>query len=269
MLSAFPFSESCDKIRRKPFCSIHKRFTKKPDKEPAMGKVYGDEITAKDQWNKLKGHPFKEKAEFIAQYYGILIVAVILFIIAAISITKSVIYNSVPNIISGDFYSLQINQGKEDDVKNAICEYLGYDPEEYHISLGNSFVASSDSEAYYYQSMKLIAQINAKDLDFIIADQATVDQYMQVGSDGYGCFADLRDFIPADMLAEFESEGRVLYYEPKGEGISIEPYPYLVKATHTKLFDMVEAAGLEDSYIAIAINTERKEAVRGLFELLR
>lgn len=233
-----------------------------------MGKVYGDEITVKDQWNKLKGHPLKEKLEFIAQYYGIAIIAAIAVIIGVVSIVKSVVYNSVPNIIIGDFYSLQINQEKEDDVKNYLCEALNYDPKDYHISLGNSFVSTADSEAYYYQSMKLMAQISAKDLDFIVADQATVDQYMQVDSEGYGCFGDLREILSEEQLAKYEAEGRLLYYDPKDPAIKIDPYPYLVRVSDTALFDMVEAAGLRDSYIAVTINTERIDAVRALFDLI-
>ena len=73
-----------------------------------MAKVYGDEITGRDQWNKLKGAPLKDKLAYIWEYYHIHIIVVVSVVAFAVSMISSIIYNSIPNGVQGEFYSEEL-----------------------------------------------------------------------------------------------------------------------------------------------------------------
>ena len=65
-----------------------------------MADIYGEGSNSKKQWKKLKGAPLKDKVKYIATYYGIPIVAIVAGIVFIVSMTKTIIYNSIPMIIT-------------------------------------------------------------------------------------------------------------------------------------------------------------------------
>ena len=229
-----------------------------------MGKFYGDEPGAKDQWAKLKGAPFKDKVQYIAQYYGLAIGVTLFLIILAISLTKTIIYNSVPNVIAGEFYTEPINEEVYEDLKLKLCNALGYDPKKYHIDLSTNLADANNTEQVYYQYQKLMARIAAKDLDFIQGIDTTFAPYISAENPDDCAFYDLRNILSAETLARLEAEGRLVAIETDYAG----SLPYAIDITGSELYNTLRCL-TDRCLIGFPITAPHLEALEPLCELIR
>ncbi len=227
-----------------------------------MARIYGDEVTGKDQWRKLKGAPFKDKIAYIWEYYHIHIIVIISVVVFAVSMIHSIIYNSIPNVVQGEFYSEEILKEDMDDLKEILCEKLGYDPKKYHIEISSS-VAMPDAQQIYTLQQKLIARIAAQDLDFLAAPEAYYSLFMSEDDPDSNAFADLRTFVSEENMARLEAEGRIRYFE-NNYG---EPFPYLIDLTDSELYRYF-GLFFNDCYMAVTVNAPHPDGLNALLELV-
>ena len=227
-----------------------------------MAKVYGDEITGRDQWNKLKGAPLKDKLAYIWEYYHIHIIVVVSVVAFAVSMISSIIYNSIPNVVQGEFYSEELLRDDLDELKEILCEKLGYDPKKYHIEI-SSAVAMSDAQQIYTLQQKLIARIAAQDLDFLAAPEAYYSLFMNEDDPDGSAFADLRDFVSEENMARLEAEGRIIYFE-NNYG---EAFPYLIDITDSELYRYFGLFST-DCKLGVTVNAPHKDGLNALLELV-
>ncbi len=228
-----------------------------------MAKVYGDEITGRDQWNKLKGAPLKDKLSYIWEYYHIHIIVVVSVIVFAYSMISSIIYNSVPNVVSGEFYSGELMKDDLEELKVTLCEKLGYNPKKYHIDISSTAAAAGDASQIYTLQQKLIARIAAQDLDFLAAPEAYYALFMSEDDPENNAFADLRTVIPEDTLARLEAEGRVRYFENNYS----EAFPYLIDLTNSELYSYLELFST-DCCLAVTVNAPHPDGLNALLDLV-
>ena len=227
-----------------------------------MAKIYGDEITERDQWNKLKGASLKDKLSYIWEYYHIHIIVIVSVIVFAYSMISSIIYNSVPNVVSGECYTGELMKDDLEDLKVTLGEKLGYEPKKYHIDI-SSTAASADASQVYTLQQKLIARIAAQDLDFLAAPEAYYSLFMSEDDPDGNAFTDLRTVLPEETFARLEEEGRIRYFENSYS----EAFPYLIDVTNSELYSYLELLST-DCYLAVTVNAPHLDGLNALLDLV-
>lgn len=229
-----------------------------------MAKIYGDEKGVKEQWAKLKGAPLKDKVQYIATYYGLAIVITAALILIAVSIIKSVIYNSVPNVISGEFRTETLDNAQPDVFKEDLCKEMGLDPDEYHIDISSALTDMNNLEQVYMMSQKLLARIAAGDLDFLQGNMETFEQYISAENEDDCAFEDLRKILSEETLNRLEQEGRLVCIDTTFAG----RMPYLIDITGTDLYNRLGCL-TDPCLIGILITAPHPEAIEPLCGFIR
>ncbi|MBQ6551620.1 MAG: hypothetical protein IJL78_09455 [Lachnospiraceae bacterium] len=228
-----------------------------------MAKVYGDEITGKDQWNKLKGAPLKDKISYIWEYYHIHIIIAVALIVFAVSMIRSIIYNSIPNVVDGEFLMAEmLEDDTQEELKEILCEKLGYEAKKYHIDL-SSTALSSNAQEVYTLVQKVIARIAAQDLDFIAAPEAYFSMFMSPEDEDSSAFADLRTVLSEETVARLEAAGRLRYFEND----YTDPYPYLIDITDCEFYRYLGFFSTE-CYMGITVNAPHPEALEAILTMV-
>ena len=227
-----------------------------------MADVYGEGSNSKKQWAKLKGAPLKEKVKYIAQYYGIAIVAIIAGIVFIVSMTKTIIYNSIPMIITMEVYSGIVSEDAEDNLMQKIAPLLGADPKKYHIEVTESGVESTDIQQAYTMSQKIFARMAARDLDCMVGKEQLLISYMSADDPDNRALTDLRELVSDDLYQRLLSEDKIVFLDA-AEG----KIPYGIVLADTDLADTIGLVG-EGSVLAFVVTSERVDAQKALTQLI-
>lgn len=162
---------------------------------------------------KLKNMSFQDKLWYIWEYYkwhigGLLIVLVVISQIGAgiyrSTFTTQFTYVLMNNISSTEDHLADWHQNFKDR--------MGFGEKDV-IEADTSLMITHDemaSELTYANLAKMSAMVASKDLDVIIADQANVDHYQQLGA-----FMDLEQLLPADLWEQVKAQA---YYQTDEEG---------------------------------------------------
>ena len=227
-----------------------------------MAKVYGDEGGDREQWAKLKGAPLKDKISYFFTYYGLATLFIVIGVVFVVSFTVSYIRNSIPDVISGDFYTSPIREGSDEELKGVLCERMELNPKKYHISVVTTLMDSSDIQMAYTMTQKIIARITAGDLDFICSQTATFNGFMD-DEELDGCaFLDLSEVLPAEDLKKLEETGHILYFNMK-DGSS---FPYLIDLNGTWLSEFFGLTESVENNVGITATAKNKEAFVQMIE---
>lgn len=152
----------------------------------------------REEREALKHGTPKQKFAYFLDYYKwhvIIAVAVIAFIV-------SMVYQSVTRKDTA-FYAALVNVYPVYSDEHASCfaEYAQIDMDEYDIVLDSSMHidrTSMDQETVT-TTQKLMVYIAAREIDVIISDDATVEQYAYNES-----FFDIREILSQDQIREYE-----------------------------------------------------------------
>lgn len=227
-----------------------------------MADIYGEGSNSKKQWDKLKGAPLKDKVKYIAQYYGIAIIAVIAGIIFIVSMVRTIIYNSVPVIISVECYSGVVAEDAGDRLMEKIAPLLEADPSKYHIEVSASLIEGGDMQQAYTLSQKIFARIAAADLDCCIGAESLLYSYMDKEDPEENAFRNLKDLLPEDLYARLLSENRIVFLSPE-----TEDWPYGIDISNTDLAETIGLSG-EGHVLSFVVSTTRPEAQEALTKLI-
>ena len=195
----------------------------------ATGNSVHDEV--KEQQQKLKGKPFKEKWAYFWEYYKIQT----LVIIAVLAFAGNLIYTFATRkdtVMEAAFVNCYMNTEVDSDTMIADFEqYADIDTSSDCAAINRDmYVDYENSDQYSYANMqKIIAMISGKTLDALITDDTYMDHNLEAG-----LFCDLHQYFTDEELAQYGDQ--VIYKNlpddnTDGEipiGISVSRSKYLL-----------------------------------------
>lgn len=230
----------------------------------------------REEWARFKEVPKEEKFWYVWEYYKLHILAIIGSVILLVLVIHSVIEATKPTMLQGFQVNLKSYADDTDFVKDDYLVSRGYNPKKYHIYYDDSLVVDNrpestglDPQVLMASSTKIVANVQASDLDYMIMDQYSMDEYCKE------CiFADLKEVLPEETFKRLEEEGRlvksmrVLAYEDEEQkipkevqeiyaGINLQP------STYTERMEVKD-----DCYFVIIFNTKRLDATLDFLDYL-
>ena len=145
----------------------------------ANGNNIHDEV--KEQRKKLKDLSFSGKIEYILNYYKIPIIAVILAVLFAGSLTYSIIRNNYDTVCFIAVLDGRIT-GYDDDtdvLSTGLTDYLGIDGKKEQVDLSYTFSLQEkemDQEAYV-SANKLYTYASTSSLDGYLSEKEYIDYF--------------------------------------------------------------------------------------------
>ena len=185
----------------------------------ANGNNIHDEV--KEQRKKLKDLSFSGKIEYILNYYKIPIIAVILAVLFAGSLTYSIIRNNYDTVCFIAVLDGRIT-GYDDDtdvLSTGLTDYLGIDGKKEQVDLSYTFSLQEkemDQEAYV-SANKLYTYASTSSLDGYLSEKEYIDYFC---TDKNIFFWDLRDLFSTEEL-ETLSDYIIYYTNSSGESFPI------------------------------------------------
>ena len=185
----------------------------------ANGNNIHDEV--KEQRKKLKDLSFSGKIEYILNYYKIPIIAVILAVLFAGSLTYSIIRNNYDTVCFIAVLDGRIT-GYDDDtdvLSTGLTDYLGIDGKKEQVDLSYTFSLQEkemDQEAYV-SANKLYTYASTSSLDGYLSEKEYIDYFC---TDKNIFFWDLRDLFSTEEL-ETLSDYIIYYTHSSGESFPI------------------------------------------------
>ena len=185
----------------------------------AKGNNIHDEV--KEQRKKLKDLSFTGKIEYIWNYYKIPIIAVILAVLFAGSLTYSIIRNNYDTVCFIAVLDGKIT-GYDDDtdmLSTGLTDYLGIDGKKEQVDLSYTFSLQEkemDQEAYV-SANKLYTYASTSSLDGYLSEKEYIDYFC---TDKNIFFWNLRELFSAEEL-EALSDYIIYYTNSSGESFPI------------------------------------------------
>lgn len=224
--------------------------------------------TPKSEWNKIKKQSPKDIVWYIWEYYKwpIFAVIVVIWLIVswAISYRESrkdiVIYGALMN-------KYQATLADSSYFLDTYAAFRHTDTSKQRVELRNNLYIDITGDNLSEDSIGtvqiLMAEIAAKNLDFIASDQKTLVYYNKSSS----IFMDLRECLPADVYEQFEEEGRIVWLpqydfdNATSEYIeSEEEYPLLVDFSDSHFVEGMNFTNPE-LYVGFITNTTRTDEI--------
>ena len=223
-----------------------------------MAKVYGDEKGDRGQWEKLKGHPFKEKLQHFIIYYGLRTLAVVGGIAAAIYITVTIVRSKWPTTIAGEFLETPIYQQAVDDMHAYLTTQMELNPKKSHTDITSTVTTDNDGADLQNMIQKTFARVAVGDIDFLGAAETDLfDRYMSPEGKEYCAFEDLRVVLDDDTYNYLNKDGR-LTWMTLDDGTT---FPYMIDVTGT-IFSTYFGIQANEYYIAYTVKGEHPEGFR-------
>ncbi len=174
--------------------------------------IYSSHKTMKDseQWRSMNK---QEKVTHFKDYYMVplAIFCTVCFIVGYL------IYDAVSNyrdmVLMGTIINDSIDNETLEQFNEDILEYLGYDPDKEKVNIDDDYILSGGNGAETANAAESITSyIYAKQLDVMIADQASFNHYASLG-----CFYDFKDILTTE---QYEKYSKYFYYPELEENIS-------------------------------------------------
>lgn len=170
-------------------------------------------ISEKEMWKSMDT---EEKKKQFKEYYLIPIIVGIL----AVGIVGYLIYDAVSGYRDVSFMATIINDEIDsdtlDDFNDDFLNYIGGNPKKDKSDISAGYLLSGGSGSDSVRAAQsLTSYIYAKQLDAMIADEATFDHYASLG-----CFLDLSELLTNEEYAKYE---KYIYYPRLEENVSNVP----------------------------------------------
>lgn len=193
----------------------------------AAGNSVNDEI--REQQNKLKGKPAKEKLKYFWYYYKIHTLVAIVLIIGAGNLIYTIVTqkDSVLNVVLVNTFLEEAYDSEELAADFAL--YARIDTGKFEVTIDSGlYIDYENTDQYSYANLqKIMAMAAGGTLDILLADDDYIDHNLNSG-----IFVDLHDFFTEEELALYED--RLIYREiPEYEeaipiGIDVRDSKYLI-----------------------------------------
>ena len=225
----------------------------------AAGNSVMDEI--REQHKKMKGKSLKEKFQYFWEYYR---VATLVTILVAVFL-GNLIY-TVATAKDNALYAVFVNGYTDMDTEEYMAgfdEYAQIDTKNYSTTLETNFTLSQDSADTYAVGnlQKFAAQVAAQEVDVMIADPDTFNQYAENGYLG-----GLNEFLSEETLSRYSDR---LIYANIPDDDTEEEVPVGIDIADCALLQETQAyAGYDNVYFGILVNTEHAENAEKFLEYI-
>lgn len=197
---------------------------------------------------------FREKVDHIWTYYKLHICAVLLAAFLLITWGVSAYNNAKEVLLSGNVINVYLTEEGDRYLTEDTFAAVGGSHHRQTVNITSRYISPEDPTSYL-QSMTLMAMIEAKDLDFLLLDEETFQQYAL--SDFY---LDLREFFTAEELEALSDS--IAYVD--SESLQ-ESYPAGICLNGTA-FAQACIAAEGKYYLTFVVNTPRLSACRAFWE---
>lgn len=212
--------------------------------------------------SKMKGKGIKAQFQYFWDYYKIPTLIVVLVVIFAVSIIKTMV-----NSKESAFEAIIINAA-DSPSEEEFAEFAEIDTEEFNVIFDSGYYISSDPEKVdqntFVNSQKIMAVVSAASADVMLGDSAVISNYMNADF-----FADMRNYLTEDEFAKFESDSKVIWYQPVDEetGAPVgEEFPIALNVTDSARLESLFYSN--DVYLTILVNTKQPENVKKFIDWL-
>ena len=225
----------------------------------AAGNSVMDEI--REQHKKMKGKSLKEKFQYFWEYYR---VATLVTILVAVFL-GNLIY-TVATAKDNALYAVFVNGYTDMDTEEYMAgfdEYAQIDTKNCSTTLETKFALSQDSVDTYSVAnlQKFAAQVAAQEVDVMIADPDTFNQYAENGYLG-----GLNEFLSEETLSRYSDR---LIYANIPDDDTEEEVPVGIDIADCALLQETQAyAGYDNVYFGILVNTEHAENAEKFLEYI-
>ena len=156
----------------------------------------------RQEWAAFQALPLKKKLEHIWIYYKWYLLAGAALICMAVSIAGTVANNRKEILISGIFINNATSQEGYAYLTEGLLEYCGGGDRNVELITGRAidFNAENPSQEDASAFMIVTCMIAAGTLDYIITDQASVDNFVE-----QEVVLDLRELLPEQKLAGWDT----------------------------------------------------------------
>lgn len=175
----------------------------------AAGNSVNDEI--REQHQKMKGRSRKEKFAYFWEYYKLHVLITILALVLGGSLVYSIVTQK-DTVMEAAFLNTYLatetelvpdNEGMAAD----FTVWAGFDPDKEQTVIDTMTISyESADEMSFANIQKVMAMVSARTIDTIIADDAYIDHALDAG-----LFADLRDYFTEEQIADWDSQGKILW----------------------------------------------------------
>lgn len=209
----------------------------------------------------LEPMTFRERLDHLWTYYK-WVVAVLAIIITLICMISTSIANiNCETLLSGMIINTDISLEGNNYLTEDYFEKLQGQKGKEEIELAHlSFMSlqeTTDLEFTYAATMRIVAEISAKQLDYVITDEVGMETCMD--HDG---LMDLRELLTEEELSLLEEDLIYLHYDEDDTvvpvAVNLRNQPFSEKYIQSE----------EDCYLAFIANTPRKEACRDFWEYM-
>ena len=225
----------------------------------AAGNSVMDEI--REQHKKMKGKSLKEKFQYFWEYYR---VATLVTILVAVFL-GNLIY-TVATAKDNALYAVFVNGYTDMDTEEYMAgfdEYAQIDTKNYSTTLETNFTLSQDSADTYAVAnlQKFAAQVAAQEVDVMIADPDTFNQYAENGYLG-----GLNEFLSEETLSRYSD--RLIYANIPDDDTEEEVPVGIDIADCAPLQETQANAGYDNVDFGILVNTEHAENAEKFLEYI-
>lgn len=227
-----------------------------------------ESYTEREKWDSLD---FPGRIRYLFDYYKLpIIVLCFILYLAGYAVYRhvthkdAVLYTALINVAAGEDLTRQLSE--------PFPEYLGLDPSKNAVTLYSGWYLTDNPDNEYYEytyatRMKVLASIDAQQLDVVLMNQEAFDAFAQ---NGYLC--DLDEFLgemDPELLRELEPclVKNLEILEDNAEDVLMDPSVQYVSSTREYRMgidlsgtELMKEAGFPDAvYLGILGNTPRKE----------
>ena len=233
------------------------------------GSTLGDVINEpKRPFSELR---FREKVEFIWDYYKIPIALILFFVIVTASLLKHYLTSNQDVLLYGMTVNTHIDDEKAAEIPDLYMEYAAADAKKYTVNFDQSLFMGVEygvqAETDYSTVIKLSTTIAGKMLDYLICDQYVFESYEAIAG-----YYDLKDLLPDDLYSRLEEEGRIIIGQADNSDSAsrLDPYPMAIDITDTdfaKRYGMSPLVG-DTLYFTIIANSQRTEEAVNMIRMI-
>lgn len=200
---------------------------------------------------KLKNMTFKEKLEYIWDYYHIHIISGVIIIIMSFSLLNALVFNPPADIYAGVvFYNEYLD--------STISDKLIYEFDETYVNPEdnlNLFITTLDTttenmELTVANQQKYVLMLAAKEIDVMVTNPETFEELKIQPS-----FINLEEVFPKDELEKYN----VIYSDVSIDGEKIEPYICGIEKDGYTMGIVINTPRLEHSKEAFLFMLERTD----------
>jgi len=200
---------------------------------------------------KLREMTFKEKAEYIWEYYRFQIIAAVVVIAVAGSIIHGILNPPIPSFAGVALFEVYFGETFEKEFERITAEALIED-RELEAVYTHSFLSGGDPSTEMINVQKLMAMVSTNELDLLIAENEMFLSFIE------------EDFLmPLSDAGIVLNEGALVY----GENEAGESAAYGVNLKDSALFYDLNVIG-EKISAGIIVNSTRAENAARLLEFM-